>query len=87
MCPGDENGVLPSSLFAKVVHRKKGKSWNEKKNVLKVKYFQNILVKKYYITTFLSKYFFIVSLLVAAAQQSPEFLKKEIILTNFFENT
>ena len=26
LCPGDENGVLPSSLFAKVVHRKKGKS-------------------------------------------------------------
>jgi hypothetical protein len=25
LCSGDENGTLPSTLFAKVVHRKKGK--------------------------------------------------------------
>ena len=26
LCPGDENGILPTSLFAKVVQRKKGKN-------------------------------------------------------------
>ena len=57
-----------------------------KKKCIKGRVFSKKLVKNH-LTTFLSKYFFIVSLIVAAAQQSPEFLKKEIILTNFFENT